>query len=281
MPDFVITLALAPQLAAVVEQNRPQWRVETAAHGLANEQIARRTSRGVNEIDPSRLQIEIKAVFRGDFGSGLPEAFRQRVISGRFHSEAHGVARRHPHATFRIMNDLCHVSGAKLSFRDGSNVQARKHMPLTVPRQQGNPFVTLAMAVCASSFLQSLDVRVFADDAGEPWFCAADVCAVLGYRNSRRSIDLHCRDQGVTKRYIPTESGNQEMTYINEGNVYRLIIKSRKPEAQAFERELMEVNPPRHPQDRPLRSQHRCTPCPISHQSPLDDQPSTTRATSG
>lgn len=88
---------------------------------------------------------------------------------------------------------------------------------------------------------QSIDVRAFADDVGEPWFCAADVCAVLGYRNSRRSIDLHCRDQGVTKRYTPTESGNQEMTFINEGNVYRLIIKSRKPEAQAFERELMEV----------------------------------------
>jgi prophage antirepressor-like protein len=88
---------------------------------------------------------------------------------------------------------------------------------------------------------QSLDVRAFADDAGEPWFCAADVCAVLGYRNSRRSIDLHCRDQGVTKRYTPTKSGNQEMTFINEGNLYRLIVKSRNPEAQAFEQEVMEV----------------------------------------
>lgn len=54
---------------------------------------------------------------------------------------------------------------------------------------------------------QSLDVRAFADDAGEPWFCAADVCAVLGYRNPRTAIANHCREKGVLKRDTPTESG--------------------------------------------------------------------------
>jgi len=88
---------------------------------------------------------------------------------------------------------------------------------------------------------QSIDVRAFADDAGEPWFCAADVCAVLGYRNPRTAIANHCRDKGVLKRDTPTDSGSQEMTFINEGNLYRLIVKSRKPEAQTFEQEVMEV----------------------------------------
>lgn len=87
---------------------------------------------------------------------------------------------------------------------------------------------------------QSLDVRAFADAAGEPWFCAADVCAVLGYRNPRTAIANHCREKGVLKRDTPTESGAQEMTFINEGNLYRLIVKSRKPEAQAFEQQVME-----------------------------------------
>ena len=40
---------------------------------------------------------------------------------------------------------------------------------------------------------------------------------------------------GVTKRYTPTKSADQEMTFINEPNLYRLIIKSRKPEAEPFE----------------------------------------------
>lgn len=45
----------------------------------------------------------------------------------------------------------------------------------------------------------------------------------------------HCKEAGVTKRYTPTTSGNQEITFINEPNLYRLIIKSRKPEAERFE----------------------------------------------
>lgn len=42
------------------------------------------------------------------------------------------------------------------------------------------------------------------------------------------------------KRDTPTDSGIQEMTFINEGNLYRLIIKSRKPEAERFETWVMD-----------------------------------------
>ena len=88
-------------------------------------------------------------------------------------------------------------------------------------------------------------VRTFADDKGEPWFNANDVCAILGYVNPRRTVQLHCREGGVTKRYTTSDVPKreaasrardaQEMTFINEGNLYRLIIKSRKPEAARFE----------------------------------------------
>lgn len=87
---------------------------------------------------------------------------------------------------------------------------------------------------------QSLDVRVFADDAGEPWFCASDVCAVLGYRNDSDAVAKHCRAPGVAKRDLSSGGQMREMTFINEGNLYRLIIKSRKPEAADFERQVME-----------------------------------------
>ena len=87
---------------------------------------------------------------------------------------------------------------------------------------------------------QSTNIRTFADDNGEPWFCANDVCEVLGYANPRDAISKHCRQGGVAKRDTPSISGDQEMTFINEGNLYRLIVKSRKPEAEKFEQLVMD-----------------------------------------
>lgn len=77
-------------------------------------------------------------------------------------------------------------------------------------------------------------IRVLVID-GEPWFAAVDVCNVLDYANGRDAIAKHCRAGGVAKRDTPTNSGIQPLTYINEGNLYRLVIKSRKPEAERFE----------------------------------------------
>ena len=78
-------------------------------------------------------------------------------------------------------------------------------------------------------------IRTITDPKGEIWFCGTDVCNILGYQNSRKALQDHCKEAGVTKRYTPTTSGNQEITFINEPNLYRLIIKSRKPEAERFE----------------------------------------------
>lgn len=82
---------------------------------------------------------------------------------------------------------------------------------------------------------KDLPVRVISDPKGEFWFCGTDVCQILGYTNSRKALQDHCKQGGVTKRYTPTKSADQEMTFINEPNLYRLIIKSRKPEAEPFE----------------------------------------------
>ena len=82
---------------------------------------------------------------------------------------------------------------------------------------------------------KSNSVRVITDNKQEPWFCANDVCDILGYSNPRDAISKHCKVGGVAKRDTPTKSAVQEMTFINEPNLYRLIIKSRKPEAEPFE----------------------------------------------
>lgn len=68
---------------------------------------------------------------------------------------------------------------------------------------------------------------------GEPYFVATDVATALGYVNPRKAANDHCK--GVTKRDTPTSSGVQQMSYINEGDLYRLIMKSKLPAAEKFE----------------------------------------------
>lgn len=70
---------------------------------------------------------------------------------------------------------------------------------------------------------------------GNVWFVAADVAKTLGYSNPRKAVSDHCKERGVTKRYIPTTSGKQEMVLINEANVYRLIVRSKLPTAEMFD----------------------------------------------
>lgn len=70
-----------------------------------------------------------------------------------------------------------------------------------------------------------------------PWFVAVDVAAALGYATPRDAIARHCK--GVVKRDTPTSSGVQQMSYINEGDLYRLIMKSKLPSAEKFENWVM------------------------------------------
>jgi prophage antirepressor-like protein len=80
---------------------------------------------------------------------------------------------------------------------------------------------------------QSHPLRVIQDEQGEPWFIAKDICDILEYGNAARTINDLCRQEGIRIAYIPILSNNYKL--INEGNLYRLVIKSTKPEARLFE----------------------------------------------
>lgn len=69
----------------------------------------------------------------------------------------------------------------------------------------------------------------------KPWFNANDVCNALGYYNQRDAVARHCRAEGVVKRDTHTQGGKQELSYIDEGNLYRLILRSKLPAARQFE----------------------------------------------
>lgn len=75
-------------------------------------------------------------------------------------------------------------------------------------------------------------IRTLEED-GQVLFCGKDVAKALGYSNPRDALSRHCK--GVVKRDTPTENGNQEMSFIPESDVYRLITHSKLPTAQRFE----------------------------------------------
>lgn len=80
-------------------------------------------------------------------------------------------------------------------------------------------------------------VRIIRDD-GRLLFCGIDVAAALGYSKPRNAVYAHCK--GALKRGALTAGGMQELTFIPEGDVYRLIVHSRLPSAQRFEKWVFE-----------------------------------------
>lgn len=75
-------------------------------------------------------------------------------------------------------------------------------------------------------------VRVLYED-GKPLFCGADACKALGYKNQHDALTRHCK--GVVKRYPLTNGGKQQMNFLPEGDLYRLITHSKLPSAEKFE----------------------------------------------
>ena len=77
-------------------------------------------------------------------------------------------------------------------------------------------------------------IRVMESKDGNPLFCAKDVAAALGYANTNDAINKHCK--GVAIRYpLQTDGGTQQVRFITEGDMYRLIASSKLDRAQRFE----------------------------------------------
>lgn len=76
------------------------------------------------------------------------------------------------------------------------------------------------------------DVRAISLD-GEPWFVARDVTDALGLdRTATYKLDED--EKGVCLTHTP--GGDQQVSTVSEAGFYKLVLKSRKPEAKAFQR---------------------------------------------
>ncbi len=73
------------------------------------------------------------------------------------------------------------------------------------------------------------------NESGKVLFCGKDIAIALGYALPRKAIQDHCKAKGVLKRNTLTNGGKQELVFIDEGNLYRLITHSKLPEAEKFE----------------------------------------------
>ena len=88
-------------------------------------------------------------------------------------------------------------------------------------------------------------VRTATDENGEPWFCAKDLCDVLGYKNSSCAVNQHVRSSDVAKRYVARLAKNRfgvcegkmqvvQMIFVNESGFYALVLGSKLATAVKF-----------------------------------------------
>ena len=79
-------------------------------------------------------------------------------------------------------------------------------------------------------------IRVI-EENGKYLFCGVDVANALGYKDSAKALKTHCTADGwAFYPLIDTMGRTQNTRFISEGNLYRLIVHSKLPSAERFER---------------------------------------------
>lgn len=82
-------------------------------------------------------------------------------------------------------------------------------------------------------------VRAMVAEDGAELFCGKDVAIALGYKRPKDALAAHCKG-AVIRRPLKTPGGTQQVRFIAEPDVFRLIVGSKLPSAQRFEAWLFE-----------------------------------------
>ena len=87
-------------------------------------------------------------------------------------------------------------------------------------------------------------VRTATDEKGEPWFCAKDLCDVLGYKRADLAVKQHVNPLDAAKRCIKVDirmksdgTISQRLTpmiFVNESGFYALVLGSKLASAVKF-----------------------------------------------
>lgn len=79
-------------------------------------------------------------------------------------------------------------------------------------------------------------VRTLTDENGEPWFILKDCMSILSLSNPTETAKMFDDDEFSTTEVIDSIGRRQQAYIISESGFYRLVMKSRKPEAKEFQR---------------------------------------------
>ena len=77
-------------------------------------------------------------------------------------------------------------------------------------------------------------VRVVELD-GNPWFAGMDICAALGLANASNAYNRLAEDQRSYIRRVDVGlNPGRDLMFVSESGLYKLVLRSRKPDAEAF-----------------------------------------------
>ena len=80
-------------------------------------------------------------------------------------------------------------------------------------------------------------LRTLTDEAGEPWFVAKDACDILELNNVTEALrPLDDDEKSNFRNSEVAQNGGRAPLIISEPGLYKLIMRSRKPEAKEFQR---------------------------------------------
>lgn len=86
-------------------------------------------------------------------------------------------------------------------------------------------------------YFNSAALRTLTDEAGEPWFVAKDVCDILELGNTTNALRALDEDEKTNfTNCNVAQNGGRAPLIISEPGLYKLIMRSRKPEAKEFQR---------------------------------------------
>lgn len=101
-----------------------------------------------------------------------------------------------------------------------------------------------SITVQSLDFAPGVPLRSFLIE-GKPWFVAIDVCTALGLTNTSKALGpLKPEQRGVTSIQVRSSDGTEqarEFLTISESGLYRLVMRSRKAAAEAFQDWVVET----------------------------------------
>ena len=102
----------------------------------------------------------------------------------------------------------------------------------------------MAAPVCVFENPEFGMVCMATDEKGEPWFCAKDLCDVLGYKRADLAVKQHVNPHDAAKRCVWVEVGKKkdgtpakrltQMIFVSESGFYALVLGSKLPSAVMF-----------------------------------------------